>query len=221
MLITKLMFNKKLWTLYCNINAFFANSNIELMINSQLSAIIILTVVIASASFGCASKQVSSSSTSIPEKSTSKVQFICNKIYDKNSQTYVYSTVAWNPAHKKPIVIWKRQDFSGNNYPPETRCQEVSPRFQQAYDSGSFKYITHGEMNSQPVICTTSAVGDDCQLLLITLKHQDNAERTLEQLSDILLGYASSALEQSSGDISYSEDNKIYIEVDIEDFLSK
>ena len=189
--------------------------------NPKLPTVIITAIAIAAASFGCVSKQVNSSSTSTKEESTRKVQFICNKTYDENSQTYVYATVAWNPENKKPIVVWKRQDFSGNNYPPETRCQEVSPRFQQAYDNGSFKYITHGKMNSQPVICTASAVGDDCQTLLITLKHEDNAERTLEQLSDILLGYASSALEQSSGDISYSEDNKLYVEVDIEDFLNK
>lgn len=191
------------------------------MINPKLSVVLISTVVIAVSSFGCASKQVDSSSTVTQQESPRKVQFVCNKTYDENSQTYVYSTVAWNPANKKPIVVWKRQDFSGNDFPPETRCQKVSPRFQQAYDSGSFKYITHGEMNGQPVICTASAVGNDCKSLLITLKHEDNAERTLEQLSDILLGYASAALEQSSGDISYSEDNKLYVEVDIEDFLNK
>lgn len=191
------------------------------MVNPKLSVVFISTVIIAVSIFGCASKQVDSSSPVIQNKSTRKVQFVCNKTYDENSQTYVYSTVAWNPANKKPIVVWKRQDFSGNDFPPETRCQKVSPRFQQAYDSGSFKYITHGEMNGQPVICTSSAVGEDCQSLLITLKHEDNAERTLEQLSDILLGYASAALEQSSGDISYSEDNKLYVEVDIEDFLNK
>ncbi len=189
--------------------------------NPQLPKVIITAIMITGASFGCANKSLNSSSTTIKEESTSKIQFICNKTYDASSQTYVYSTVAWNPINKKPIVVWKREDFSGNNYPPATRCQEVSPRFQQAYDNGSFKYLTHGKMNGQPVICTASIVGEDCQTLLITLRHEDNAERTLEQLSDILLGYASSAIEQSSGDISYSEDNKLYVEVDIEDFLNK
>ena len=189
------------------------------MVRLELAKRIILAIAIATASFGCVNQQIKSSPTKSPEKPRSTVQFICQKTYDNNSDTYVYSTVVWNPEHKKPIVIWKREDFSGNNYPPEIRCEEVSPRFQQAYDSGSFRYITHGEMNGQPVICTASAVGGDCQKLLITLKHEDNAEQTLEQLSDILLGYASSALEQSSGHISYSEDNKLYIEVDLEDFL--
>ncbi len=189
------------------------------MIRLKLAKRIILAIAIATASFGCVNKQIKSSPAKSPEKPRSTVQFICQKTYDNNSDTYVYSTIAWNPDNKKPIVIWKREDFSGNNYPPEVRCEEVSPRFQQAYDSGSFKYITHGEMNGQPVICTASAVGDDCQKLLITLKHEDNAEQTLEQLSDILLGYASSALEQSSGHIFYSEENKLYIEVNLEDFL--
>ncbi|WP_019503362.1 COP23 domain-containing protein [Pleurocapsa sp. PCC 7319] len=191
------------------------------MIGLKLARLIISAIAITTVSFGCVNKQVKSSSATSQEKPRKTVQFICSKTYDKNSDQYVYSTVAWNPANKKPIVVWKRQDFSGNNYPPQARCEEVSPRFQQAYDSGSFKYITHGEMNEQPVICTSSAVGGDCQTLLITLKHEDNAERTLEQLSDILLGYASSALEQSSGGISYSEDNKLYVEVDVEDFLSQ
>ena len=189
------------------------------MINSKLLATIISALAIGAASFGCGNKKVNSSATSTRKESTRKIQFICNETYDDNSKTYVYSTVAWNPENKKPIVIWKRQDFSGNNYPPQTRCQEVSPRFQQAYDTGTFKYITYGKMNDQPVICTASTVGDDCQSLLITLKHQDNAEQTLEELSDILLGHSSSALEQSSGDIFYSEDNKLYVEVDIENFM--
>ena len=189
------------------------------MIRLELAKRIILAIAIATASFGCTNQQIKSSPAKSPEKPRSTVQFVCQKTYDNNSDTYVYSTVVWNPDNKKPIVIWKREDFSGNNYPPEVRCEEVSPRFQQAYDSGSFKYITHGKMNGQPVICTASAVGEDCQTLLITSKHEDNAEQTLEQLSDILLGYASSALEQSSGHISYSAENKLYIEVNLEDFL--
>lgn len=191
------------------------------MLGSKLVTFIISAIAIATASFGCINKEVKSTSAANQERPSRTVKFVCNKTYNQNSDTYVYSTIAWNPVNKKPIVVWKREDFSGNNYPPQARCEEVSPRFQQAYDSGSFKYITHGEMNGQPVICTSSAVGADCQTLLITLKHEDNAERTLEQLSDILLGYASASLEQSSGDISYSEDNRLYVEIDVEDFLSQ
>jgi tetratricopeptide (TPR) repeat protein len=81
--------------------------------------------------------------------------------------------------------------------------------------------MTHGEMNGQPVVCTASKVGNDCDTLLITLKHQDNAEKTLTQLSNTLLGYASEPLQQSSGDITYDQENKPYVEVNIEEFLNK
>ncbi len=150
-----------------------------------------------------------------------KVQFVCSQSYDNISGTYVPSTLAWNPNNKKPIVIWKSEDHSGNGFPPQKRCEEISPRFQAAYDNGSLKYITSGIMNGQPVICTARLVGDDCATLLITLRHQDNAKRTLHQLSDILLGYTDAPLEQSSGDLVYYEDDRIYIEVDIEEFLSQ
>lgn len=182
-------------------------------------AIIFASLIASAIAVGCAENQVNKGTTT-PAKSKRKVQFVCNKTYDEASQEYVYSTVAWHPENKKSIIVWKREDFSGNNFPPQKRCEKVSPRFQKAYDHGSLNYITQGIMNRQPVICTANRVGDNCNILLITLKHQDNAQQTLEQLSDILLGYASGAIVQSSGEIAYSDDNRMYIKVDIEDFLS-
>ena len=169
---------------------------------------------------GCAENQINDSATT-QAKSKGKIKFVCNKTYDEASQEYVYSTFAWNPQRKRSIILWKREDFSGNNFPPKTRCEKVSPRFQQAYDNGSLNYFTQGIMNGQPVICTANEVGGDCDQLLITLKHQDNAQQTLEQLSDIFLGYASGSLVQSAGEVAYSDDNRMYIKVDIESFMSK
>ena len=189
--------------------------------NVKLPLAIISTILIASViALGCAENQIKNG-TKTQAKSKRKIQFVCNKTYDEATQEYVYSTVAWHPENKKSIIVWKREDFSGNDFPPQKRCQKVSPRFQKAYDHGSLNYITQGIMNRQPVICTANRVGDDCDTLLITLKHQDNAQQTLEQLSDILLGYASAAIVQSSGEIAYSDDNRMYIRVDIEDFLSE
>lgn len=177
--------------------------------------------------YGCANNNLTSLETpkSSEQNTTStpnqNIQFTCDRSYDQASSQYVYNTLAWNEKSKKPIIVWKQEDFSGNGYPPKVRCEEVSPRFQEAYEQGSFKYMTHGEINGQPVVCTASKVGNDCDTLLITLKHQDNAEKTLTQLSDTLLGYASGPLQQSSGDITYDQDNKPYVEVNIEDFLNK
>ncbi len=179
--------------------------------------IVFLIIAIA---FGCAETEIKDAATT-KTQSQKKIQFVCSKTYDEATQKYVYSTIAWNPQTKRPIIVWKREDFSGNGFTSQKRCEEVSPRFQEAYDNGSLNYFTHGTMNGQPVICTANLVGDSCITLLITLKHQDNAQQTLEQLSDIFLGYASGAIVQSSGEIAYSDDNRMYIKVDIEEFLNK
>lgn len=178
--------------------------------------------------YGCTNNNLTSlktSKTTVEQSTTStpnqNIQFTCDRSYDQATSQYAYNTLAWNEKSKKSIIVWKQEDFSGNGYPPKVRCEEVSPRFQEAYEQGSFQYMTHGEMNGQPVVCTASKVGNDCDTLLITLKHQDNAEKTLTQLSDTLLGYASGPLQQSSGDITYDQENKPYVEVNIEDFLNK
>ncbi len=183
---------------------------------------LIISIVTAIAT-GCGEKQIKqiNNSGTTTSESESRIKFVCNKAYDGESQEYLYSTIARNPERKRPIINWKREDFSGNGFTPQKRCEEVSPRFQKAHDNGSLTYLTHGVMNQQPVICTATQVGGECNTLLITLKHEDNAERTLEQLSNIFLGYASAALEQSSGDINYSEDNRPYVEVNIEEFLNQ
>jgi hypothetical protein len=193
---------------------------------AKISTTFIILSVINTLIYGCTNNNPTSSKIQTVEQNTNtpnqKVQFVCDRLYDQASSQYVYNTLAWNEKAKKAIVVWKQEDFSGNGYPPKVRCEEVSPRFQEAYENGSFKYMTHGEMNRQPVVCTALEVGGDCDTLLITLKHQDDAEKTLTQLSDILLGYAASGpLQQSSGDITYDQENRPYVEVNIEDFLNK
>ena len=179
-----------------------------------------VSLIFTAIAVGCAEKQINNSAET-EEVSPEKIQFVCSKTYDEAAGKYVYATKAWRPTRKRTIIIWKREDFSGNGFTPQKRCEEVSPRFQEAYDKGELNYFTQGKINGQPVICTANRVGDNCNTLLITLKHEDNAQQTLEQLSDIFLGYASGAIVQSSGEIAYSDDNRMYIKVDIEEFLSK
>lgn len=179
-----------------------------------------LTITIMAIAVGCAKTSTIDSAAPTP-KSDNKIRFVCSKTYDEATKDYIYSTIAWNPQHKRPIIHWQREDFSGNGFTPQKRCEVVSPRFQEAYNKGNLNYFTQGTMNGQPVICTANLIGDSCNTLLITLKHEDNAQQTLEQLSDLFLGYASGAISQSSGEIAYSDDNRMFIKVDIEEFLSK
>jgi hypothetical protein len=182
---------------------------------------LIISIILSSAIAlsGCNKEQkVSSQATT---NTTEGVTFACGQDYDQNSDSYIYTTFAWNPANKKAIVHWAREDFSGSGFNPKTRCQEVSPRFQTAYDNGSLNFLTNGYIDEQPVICTAKEVGGDCEDLLITLLHQDNAEETLDHLSKVFRGDASKPLTQSSGDKVTIQGDRIYVEVNIDEFLSQ
>lgn len=150
----------------------------------------------------------------------SNIQFACGQSFDSNSQQYIFTTFAWNSQHKKPIITWSKETFSDAGFDPQKRCEAVSPRFQEAYSNQSLKFLTHGTINGQSVICTCSLVGGDCQTLLLTLLPEDDPLQVLEQLSDIFLGYASSPLQQSSEESIHEVGDRIYVEVDIEEFLS-
>ena len=155
-----------------------------------------------------------------PHPQLGNIQFACGQNFDRNSQQYVFTTFAWNSHHKKPIISWKNESFSNTGFDPQQRCEKVSPRFQKAYSDRTLKFLTHGTMNGQSVICTSSRVGGECQTLLLTLLPEDDPLQTLEQLSDIFLGYASSPLQQSSEEPIKEVGDRVYVRVDIEEFLN-
>ena len=154
-------------------------------------------------------------------KQLGDIQFACGQSYDRQSEQYLFTTFAWNSQNKKPIIIWNNETFSDSGFDPQTRCEKVSPRFQEAYANQTLNYLTHGTMNGQSVICTSDQAGGECQTLLLTLLPEDDPLQTLEQLSDVFLGYASSPLQQSSEDPVTEVGDRVYVEVDIEEFLSR
>jgi len=155
------------------------------------------------------------------DTSLGNIQFACGQSFDSNSQQYIYTTFAWNSRHKKPIITWNQETFTDSGFDPQKRCEVVSPRFQEAYRNQSLNFLTYGTMNGQSVICTSKHAGEDCHTLLLTLLPEDDPLQTLEQLSDIFLGYASSPLQQSSEDPIQEVGDRIYVEVDIEEFLNQ
>lgn len=154
-----------------------------------------------------------------PNSGSGSVQFACGEKYDPSTGQYFPATLAWNSRHKKAIVIWQQEAFSNAGFDPLKRCQAVSPRFQEAYQNNSLKFLTHGQMNGQEVICTSPSVGEECETLLLTLLPQDDALQTLEDLYQVLLGGVDSPLKQSSDDGIYEQQGQIYVEVDIDKFL--
>jgi hypothetical protein len=88
---------------------------------------------------------------------------------------------------KIPVIIWQSDAFKG--YDPQTRCKQVSARFEAYKKDGILIYLTTGKLNGQPVICITKKKDGDCgegipvnDGLLYTLQHSKNSEEKLEQL---------------------------------------
>lgn len=144
-------------------------------------------------------------------KENQKVQFICNESFDKETGARMPTTFAWADRGKIAVVRWRTEEFSG--YPPQERCNEVSPRFQEAYDNGTLKMITNGTINNQPVICTATEYRGKCQTLLMTLRPSDDSLQVLNSFKDILNGRSTGPILHSSGTA------QVYYQVDIETFL--
>ena len=144
-------------------------------------------------------------------KAQEQVQFVCAQSFDQQTSQKLPTTFAWTSRGKIAIVRWETNAFK--NFSPQTRCQKVSPRFQQAYDNGGINFLTNGRMNQQPVICTARESGGECDTLLMTLRPDDNPITVLTQLQEVLNGRQVGAVRHSSGV------PQIYYQVDFENFL--
>jgi tetratricopeptide (TPR) repeat protein/S1-C subfamily serine protease len=93
---------------------------------------------------------------------------------------------------------------------PQERCEQASLNLQQAYDNETLTFITNGIMRKKSVICTADDYGGDCVNLLITLNHQEDSLKVLNQLKEALLG------KQKGPVIHTSDTPQIYYEIDLE-----
>jgi len=172
----------------------------------------VLAVGGGSTALTASSREATTETESTPGvKSSEEVQFICREGYDLSLEKYVPTTYAWRKKGKSVVIRWVRNDFQ--QYDPWMRCREVSPRFQKAYKNGSFKYLTNGRINGQPVICTAREEGGDCDTLLFTLLPTDDGLQILADLKAILRGW-----NVDGPGVLYQNDQR-YIEVDIDEFL--
>ena len=94
-------------------------------------------------------------------------------------------TLAQVDTQHVPIVKWLSDYFSNDGWTPQTRCQEVSKRFEKYYNNGSLKFLTTGRINRLPVICTARYKGGSCENLLLTLKPGTNSTATLKNLLQV------------------------------------
>lgn len=93
-----------------------------------------------------------------------------------------------------PLIVWKSDYFSNSGFTPESRCEIVSSRFQDHAERDNLRFISHGKLNAQKVLCvadrqtlTGSSHNYECQAplsgsLLLTLEAQDDPEAVLSEL---------------------------------------
>ncbi|MBD2180223.1 hypothetical protein H6G03_03685 [Planktothrix sp. FACHB-1375] len=104
---------------------------------------------------------------------------------------------------QEPWIRWVSNAFASSGYNPQTRCQEVSGRLETYRRNKQLKYITVGVMNGQRVVCTASQVNGRCENLIFTLKSNQDAVRTLNNLLAWREGQAGAPSLRESGAIPY------------------
>ena len=134
--------------------------------------------------------------------SPDKVTFFCIKVHDDASGAKIPATVVWIPETKenRRLIGWK-SDYFGKDMTPEKRCQIVTKKFQDKYDSGNLNYINVGKAKGFPILCGLKNPDDSCDgnSQLFTLKKYNDPQRVRTALSNIVSGKSSEMLLQSSG----------------------
>lgn len=145
-----------------------------------------------------------------------QITFFCKDVYDQASGQKIPATFAWIPERKGNIAVigWKSQYFAKRGWNAKNRCDEITPKFQEALKAGRLQYLTTGTSSGYPVVCAIAKQEDACDSTsqLFTLKPHDQPDLVLQQLMDVLTGKASDMLLQSS-------DGKTF--VSIQEFFKK
>lgn len=179
---------------------------------SLLHLTLIATVLVIAS--GCQDTQPEQSSSPIPPESSpsssnpttpvaSNEKYFCGQNSEGTPTTYFRKATG----KKVAIIRWERDNWQ--NVTPQERCEEVSTRFSKSHEAGKLFHLTHGPVNEQPVICGVISFGDACNEtnMLITLQHQDDSRKILEELQQFGSG--------ADGPIPNTEDGSPQIYIDL------
>ncbi len=103
----------------------------------------------------------------------------------------------------REVIRWVSYHFTDSGYDPQTRCEQVSNRFQTIHQRGYLDFITAGYLNGMPAICAGNGSSPcSSDRLLFTLKPGQNAAREIQQLFNIKASSAAAPLYESTRDSS-------------------
>ncbi len=114
-------------------------------------------------------------------------RFFCGKSRNASTGGIIPTTIARTQRGNVLMIHWKSNFFTNgsSDYTAESRCIEVSRRFQSFYSKGNLTYLTTGKINDQNVICVAEEYGGPCKGLLLTLEPKDNPQQVLRDLMDV------------------------------------
>jgi hypothetical protein len=137
-------------------------------------------------------------------------RFFCGKSRNVATGEIIPTTIARTQRGNVLMIYWKSNFFASrsSDYTPESRCVEVSRRFQTFYSQGNLSYLTTGKVNDQNVICVAEEYGGSCKGLLLTLEPKDNPQQVLRDLMDVRVN--------ARGPITRGADSAY---IDLEEFL--
>jgi len=106
---------------------------------------------------------------------STETNFFCGKLND------VYTTFVRSQTGNFPVIEWVSEN---NFWSTEQRCIQVSRRFQNFYERDMLRYITHGQLNGQSVLCATGERGGVCNStnMLFTIAPNIDPESVLKNL---------------------------------------
>jgi Circadian oscillating protein COP23 len=132
-----------------------------------------------------------------------KVKFYCGQTFDPNSNQIVPTTLVASSAKPEPIALIQWKSKISGKYTPQVRCNMVSSKFQQAWETKRLNYLTAGVAKSGAgLVCGIKSRSTPCNesTMLFTLLNGADATETIERIKNIRSGTGSNPIPQSSGD---------------------
>lgn len=125
------------------------------------------------------------------------------------------ATVARRGTEQVTMIRWSKNDeYFGEGWTQEKRCQHVSAKFQEYAQQGNLRYITHGVKNGYPIICVAKTKGGSCVGQLFTLRKSDNPQQKVSRLLD-RNSISSNPLAESDTAYVINVNDKVYIDLNI------
>jgi Circadian oscillating protein COP23 len=161
-------------------------------------------------------KILPSSAQLITQAGSPELKIYCGQAKDPSSKSNVPATLAQVAGKEEPtaLILWK-SEFFGSKFTPQKRCEEVSPKFQAAFQAErTFLTVGLDKRTGQGILCGVANQDEVCDRsqMIFTLKSYQNAAETIEKLANLVGGKTNVPIYQSS--------NGKYI-VNLRDLLNK